>query len=376
MKEKFNKQYPDRSDIARVRTFRKATGQDSASAKKEFWDTYKVVTDKWLGEDDEFKYRKITMTASGVNLNSQFKSPEEIEKLGDLQMDWTIPMVNDHPQREDPMDELFLGPRLDPNDDEISGFCVIIGAEEVDGETELHAYEAVPKFDTDALEADTYSIGYYADYEMKKGTYKGKIYDEVQKDLFIIHNARMVTQTASTPRAQAHDEDGAGNHGGDSMTEVDELKTKIADLEKAKADLETELKKVKDESKADQLKLATSSSDLKKAQDKVSELEDKVQALEADAKGFQKIQDERLETMRSLVKDNCPGKEENGSVFSDEELKAMGEDDLKKVLKATGADTSSLKFQLVHDHEEDEDEDDDEGENLSVGVPGSDGKWS
>jgi len=462
-KKDYQEKYKDRPDIARVRSFRKAVGLDAASSRKEYWDTYRIKTDKWLGEDDDFRYRKITMTASGVNLNRQFKPPEEIEKVGDLQADWTIPMLNDHPMSDDPLKKLFTGPRLDPEDDEISGFCVIIGAEEVDGEMELHAYEAVPKWDETAQKANTYSIGYYADEEVRKGVYKGQVYDAVQKNLFIIHNARMVTQTASTPRAKAHDEGdaewttayindlpdaafayiepggskdedgkttprslrhfphhdksvkngtendsvdlphlrnalargpqskvwpngkshleahaeyfGIGGRGKDSKTPggANMPTDDVEALKKTLADKETELSKARKENDAAKEKIAGLSSDLKKAKDEVSKLQDRIKELEESAKELDAIKKERIDTLRSLVVENCPGSEDNGSAFSDDELAKMDEAALRLILKAAGVESDKLKFHLVK--EDETKSEDNEDEPVTPGVPGRDGKW-
>jgi hypothetical protein len=361
LQEQFMRKYADRPDLARVRSFRKAVGLDAllkvqAPKGEEQWEDYTIQDDAWLDEDEFFKYRRIIATASGVNKNKLYKPVDAIEALADLQQDWTIPMTNDHPDD------------LHPEDDVISGFMVIVGSQALDkGEVGIVALEAVPKGDKDALSARSFSIGYYAKEDRKSGVYKGKAYEAVQSDLFIIHNARMVTQQASNPRATVIDQ---GKGKPSKVAEGTDMADEIAELKKALADKDVEIHKAGIAHDATKDTLVRVSAELKTAKDRITQLETEIVPLKDAKTELDKLRKAKADKLREKVKASFPGPKGQDCIFPKEELDKMTEPEMERILKVAGV-KDKLDFETVPEGTPEEDEDDGY---ITPGLPSTWGK--
>lgn len=197
LREKFQTIYDEllkkygKPDLAIVRAFQKALQADAVAGHTVLYCEATADADpSLLGEDKNFWYRRVTLTVEGVNLNGMYKPREELEKTAERQADHIIPSVNDHPED---------GQRIHPKDEEVSGFVFGIRGEEKDGKYRLVGIDAIPKDRPDLLQVKGVSIGYVADLEMTPGNYGGVDYVAVQRNITLVHLARMVQQQPSCP---------------------------------------------------------------------------------------------------------------------------------------------------------------------------------
>lgn len=469
IRDKFKQAYEElknkygRPDLAVVKAFQRAAQMDSTSLQI----CNEITADAsptLLGEDKNFWYRKVTLTTEGVNLNGFYKPREELEKTGLMQADHVIPTVNDHP--EDP----GAGIRVKPKDDEISGFVFgIRGEEGEDGKYRLVGIDAIPKDRPELLLVKGVSIGYVADIDMTPGEYKGVEYKGIQRNITLVHLARMVEQAPSCPpkvpgappglavgcgydkkggastegdeedaewttkyindlpdAAFAYiepggkkDEEGktvprslrhlphhtmnVKNPGENSTVDLPHLKNALARLPQSKLSAEAKAKakahlvrhakalgvgnydeeepdmgdkeenpceqtdaKVRElqDSLAEKAKaLADAKAKLEAKDKEISDLKAKAEATE---KELQALKDQIRESLTKALKDSYP------DIFSEDEIKAMSDDEIRRLLKArTGQDYKPVIVVQETGADNDPAEDkEDEDTGWTVGVPG------
>ena len=194
--EELKKKY-EKLDVAVVKAFQQAIMGDAVAGRTVLYcEEQEDASPTLLGEDKNFWYRRVVLTVEGVNLNGFYKPREELERTAQRQADHIIPSVNDHPGVDEG------GIRVHPKDEEVSGFVFgIRGEEGEDGRYRLVGIDAIPKERPDLLNIKGVSIGYVADVELTPGEYKGVDYVGIQRNITLVHLARMVKQAPSCPPA-------------------------------------------------------------------------------------------------------------------------------------------------------------------------------
>lgn len=184
-------------DLAMVRAFnRTVLGHDAVLEARSWthkdWLKRKDKLDpKTLPQDENFYYVPLTMTVSGVNYNMAYKSIDELKKTAKEQANHIIPSVNDHPSGG-----------VEVADHEVSGFTFGVHIEDLDNdEVAIRGIDAIPKGYPELLDTYGVSIGYTADQEENEtgAKYKDAEYWWEQKNINIVHLARMLKQRPSIP---------------------------------------------------------------------------------------------------------------------------------------------------------------------------------